>query len=227
MPPARFLFRRTRIRARLADKSVESAHFLCHGQRLRSGACTPEGCSRVTTPLRPRQGRDFSFELLNYRRTFDKLALAFGATAAFGNMFAVPSRLAWHERRELFPRRRRLRPPDLNSVLLRDAPIRKPMLRARLNCMWKSPRTPAFERVVATATARVSAAPDWTCRVLAGGLKPTKIYWYRFTDKDGNGSRVGRTRTAPEFRTILGRCRSCRSLPRTLPRALLRMPIAA
>ena len=38
---------------------------------------------------------------------------------------------------------------------------------------------------------------DWTCRVLVGGLKPAQVYWYRFRDKDGNGSRVGPTRTAP------------------------------
>ena len=34
-------------------------------------------------------------------------------------------------------------------------------------------------------------------RVLAGGLKPARVYWYRFTDAEGNGSRLGRTRTAP------------------------------
>jgi alkaline phosphatase D len=28
-------------------------------------------------------------------------------------------------------------------------------------------------------------------------LKPDTIYWYRFTDEHGNGSRVGRTITAP------------------------------
>ena len=42
-----------------------------------------------------------------------------------------------------------------------------------------------------------SEASDWTCRVLAGGLKPAQVYWYRFTDPHGNGSRVGRTITAP------------------------------
>ena len=33
--------------------------------------------------------------------------------------------------------------------------------------------------------------------MLVGGLKPARTYWYRFTDADGNGSRVGRTITAP------------------------------
>ena len=55
----------------------------------------------------------------------------------------------------------------------------------------------AFHRVVAKAPATVSAASDWTTRVLVGKLKPAHTYWYRFTDSDGNGSRIGRTRTAP------------------------------
>ena len=41
------------------------------------------------------------------------------------------------------------------------------------------------------------AEADWTCRVLVAGLKPRTVYWYRFTDREGNGSRVGRTITAP------------------------------
>ncbi len=55
----------------------------------------------------------------------------------------------------------------------------------------------AFRRVIAHAQTPVSSATDWTARVLIGGLKPARTYWYRFTDADGNGSRVGRTITAP------------------------------
>ena len=33
--------------------------------------------------------------------------------------------------------------------------------------------------------------------MLVGGLRPAATYWYRFTDEDGNGSRIGRTITAP------------------------------
>jgi alkaline phosphatase D len=33
--------------------------------------------------------------------------------------------------------------------------------------------------------------------VLVGGLKPGRVYWYRFTDQAGFGSRIGRTITAP------------------------------
>jgi PhoD-like phosphatase, N-terminal domain/PhoD-like phosphatase len=56
---------------------------------------------------------------------------------------------------------------------------------------------PAFRRVVATANAKLSSDADWTTRVFAAGLKPRRVYWYRFTDEHGFGSRVGRTITAP------------------------------
>src|SRR4029078_8976417 len=52
-------------------------------------------------------------------------------------------------------------------------------------------------RGFARASAPVSAESDWTTRVLVGRLKPARIYWYRFTDGEGNGSRVRRTITAP------------------------------
>jgi alkaline phosphatase D len=55
----------------------------------------------------------------------------------------------------------------------------------------------AFKHVVATSDTGVSDVSDWTTRVLVGGLKPSHIYWYRFVDEAGNGSRVGRTITAP------------------------------
>ena len=57
----------------------------------------------------------------------------------------------------------------------------------------------AFRRVVVSTMARVSAESDWTCRVLAGGLKPARVYWYRFYS-EGNGSRVGRTQRAKLLR---------------------------
>jgi len=54
-----------------------------------------------------------------------------------------------------------------------------------------------FRSVVATVSAPVLAAADWTCRAMVGGLLPATTYWYRFTDDSGAGSRVGRTFTAP------------------------------
>src|SRR5262249_30901386 len=54
-----------------------------------------------------------------------------------------------------------------------------------------------FRKVVVSEPAPIAPQSDWTCRVLAGGLEPARIYWYRFTDSEGAGSRIGRTRTAP------------------------------
>jgi len=42
--------------------------------------------------------------------------------------------------------------------------------------------------VIAHAPAPVSAASDWTTRVLVAGLTPSHVYWYRFTDADGTAA---------------------------------------
>ena len=55
----------------------------------------------------------------------------------------------------------------------------------------------AFSRIVATAKTLARAEHDWTVRVLVGRLTPAREYWYRFSDANGDGSRVGRTVTAP------------------------------
>ena len=78
-----------------------------------------------------------------------------------------------------------------------DAPPR--MWIRSMICMSKMAEDDAFQprSYRHLAHTPLSADPDWTCRVLVGGLKPARVYWYRFTDDDGNGSRVGRTITAP------------------------------
>ena len=51
---------------------------------------------------------------------------------------------------------------------------------------------------VTDATGVVADLPLKTVRrALIGGLSPATVYWYRFTDDSGAGSRVGRTITAP------------------------------
>jgi alkaline phosphatase D len=73
----------------------------------------------------------------------------------------------------------------------------------------------AFRRVVAKASAPVSAESDRTTVVRAGHLKPASVYWYRFTDGEGNGSRVGRTMTAPlanDPRSVKFASVSCQSM---------------
>jgi len=131
------------------------------------------------------------------RREFLTMAAAMGATTAWGRPFGKNSRIAWHERRDLFPEGVASGDPDSNSVLLWT---RRPSTNANpvLTLNVEVAEDEAFTRVVASDTTPVSAASDWTCRVLVGGLKPSREYWYRFTDSDGFGSRVGRTITAPD-----------------------------
>ena len=109
---------------------------------------------------------------------------------------ATPSQTPWREQRELFPEGVASGDPDSNSVLLWTRyPQTDPNSQAYLRV--EIAEDEAFKRVISTADVPVSTAADWTCRVLVGGLKPAHIYWYRFTDKNGMGSRVGRTITAP------------------------------
>lgn len=130
------------------------------------------------------------------------MAAAVGATAAWSKAFASKSRVAWRERRDVFPQGVASGDPDSNSILLWT---RRPPSGDQASAENKIIKLNAevaedaeFSRVVARAVTAVSAASDWTCRVLVGGLKANRVYWYRFTDDEGNGSRVGRTITAPE-----------------------------
>jgi len=130
------------------------------------------------------------------RRGFIETAAAVCATAAWGVSLGEPSRVPWRERRDLFPEGVASGDPDFHSVLLWTR--RKPDAQSKPETLYVEVAEDAgFHRVVATAEAPVSAESDWTCRVLAGGLKPSTVYWYRFTDARGNGSRIGRTITAP------------------------------
>src|SRR5499433_1379647 len=129
------------------------------------------------------------------RRDFLAMAAVLGAEAAWGRSFSTPSKISWIERRELFPEGVASGDPDSNSVLLwtRRAPQPKPAQELVVEVALDQ----TFQHVIATKKVSISADADWTCRVLVGGLKPAQVYWYRFTDSDGNGSRVGRTITAP------------------------------
>jgi alkaline phosphatase D len=130
------------------------------------------------------------------RRAFMEMGIALGATSVWGNAFATRSKVSWTERRDLYPEGVASGDPESDSVLLwtRRAPMGDTAA-GKLNV--EVAEDESFERVIATTATQVSAASDWTCRVLVGGLKPAHVYWYRFTDGEGNGSRVGRTITAP------------------------------
>jgi alkaline phosphatase D len=128
------------------------------------------------------------------RRSFLKAATAIGASLAWVGP-AQGSRVQWHERRDLYPQGVASGDPDAHSVILWT---RRPFAAGTREILTvEVSEDEAFRRVIAHAPAPVSSAADWTARVLIGGLKPARTYWYRFTDTEGNGSRVGRTITAP------------------------------
>ncbi|MGN2252514.1 alkaline phosphatase D family protein [Frateuria sp. GZRe12] len=130
------------------------------------------------------------------RRQFLKLSATLGAALALGCTPVRPSSSGWRERRELYPQGVASGDPDDNSVLLWT---RRPYADARKSATLRVEvaEDPDFTKVIATTAARVSAASDWTCRVLVGHLPSAREYWYRFVDEEGNGSRIGRTMTAP------------------------------
>ena len=128
------------------------------------------------------------------RRDFIQLATAMGASLAWGGA-AHASQTSWKERRDLFPEGVASGDPDSTSCILWT---RRPFERGDRSLLTvEVAEDEAFGHVVAHASATVSAASDWTTRVLVAGLKPARQYWYRFIDQEGNGSRIGRTRTAP------------------------------
>ena len=128
------------------------------------------------------------------RREFLEIAAALGASLAMGCQRGASPR--WTQRTEYFPQGVASGDPDEHSVILWT---RRPPLAGSTaaHVTVEVADDPAFERVVASTSAELSAASDWTVRILAAGLSPARVYWYRFVDDRGNGSRVGRTITAP------------------------------
>ncbi|HJQ19239.1 MAG TPA: alkaline phosphatase D family protein [Gemmatimonadaceae bacterium] len=129
------------------------------------------------------------------RRELLKLAAAYGASLALPSSLSG-ERTGWTEAAEYYPHGVASGDPQATSVLLwtRRAPLDGPSGR---HLTVQLARDPDFRAIVSTGRAFVDASSDWTCRVLMARLQPATEYWYRFTDADGNGSRVGRTITAP------------------------------
>lgn len=71
---------------------------------------------------------------------------------------------------------------------------------------WEVAEDPDFTAMVASGSVNASAASDHTVKVDVRGLAPARDYWYRFTAL-GEGSPVGRTRTAPPAATAPARLR--------------------
>jgi alkaline phosphatase D len=128
------------------------------------------------------------------RRDFIKTAAAAGASVAWVGT-ARASRSNWRQSREHFPEGVASGDPDSHSIILWTRRAYDGGNRRMLTV--EVAEDEAFKRVVSQARTPVSAAADWTARVMVGGLKPAHVYWYRFTDAEGNGSRIGRTITAP------------------------------
>src|SRR4051794_12790199 len=118
------------------------------------------------------------------RRQFIKVAAAIGASVAWSGP-AHASRVKWAERRDLYPDGVASGDPDAHSVILWT---RRPYAQGERQLLTvEVAEDEGFRRIIAQAPAPVSAAADWTSRVLVGGLKPAQAYWYRFTDAEGNG----------------------------------------
>lgn len=129
------------------------------------------------------------------RREFIKQAGLFGAVLMWGTKSAIASTINWQERREFFPQGVASGDPASDSVMLWTR--RPPVNQAAEKLTVEVAEDSSFRRVIAKSVTKISGDEDWTCRVLVAGLKPRKVYWYRFTDEYGFGSRVGRTMTAP------------------------------
>ena len=99
------------------------------------------------------------------RREFVQLAAAMGASLAWGGS-ARASTTAWHERRDLYPEGVASGDPDPSSVILWT---RRPFESGGRRALTvEVAEDDAFQRVVAKASAPVSAESDWTTRVLVG-----------------------------------------------------------
>src|SRR6476620_10497880 len=106
------------------------------------------------------------------RREFIQIAAAMGAALAWGGP-ARASRSKWSEKRDLYPEGVASGDPDPNSVILWT---RRPFTSGSRQVLTvEVAEDEGFKRVVAHAPAPVSAASDWTTRVLVGGLKPAHV----------------------------------------------------
>ena len=129
------------------------------------------------------------------------------------------------ERRDLYPEGVASGDPEATSVVLWT---RRPFSDGRTQATLhvEVAEDAAFHSVIAAAEAGVSQESDWTCRVLVAGLKPDHVYWYRFSDGDGYGSRLGRTITAPRIddpRAVRFAFVSCQSVNEGAQNAFRRM----
>ncbi len=130
------------------------------------------------------------------RRAFLAAAASMGATLAWAGPRSLRSRSIWVEDRGRFAEGVASGDPAPDSVLLWTR-YSAGGTETSVPLTVEVAEDAAFAHVVARAETRALLAADHTCRVLVGGLRPYRVYWYRFLDAKGHGSRIGRTRTAP------------------------------
>ena len=124
------------------------------------------------------------------------------------------------------PRRRRLGRPGPDERRRVDAPPFRRRTARPLRCCSRSPRTKASPASSPAFGLRSRRLPIGRRRALVGGLEPAQVYWYRFTDETGAGSRVGRTITAPALddpRSVRFAFVSCQSVNEGAQNAYRRM----
>lgn len=128
-------------------------------------------------------------------------ATAIGAALACIPAQSAATKRARAERRDLFPQGVASGDPTFDSVILwtRRPPTAGSVARRVEVEVAEDER---FTRVALTGSVDLRPETDWTARILATGLKPGQVYWYRFTDDLGYGSRVGRTMTAPSEKAL-------------------------
>lgn len=129
------------------------------------------------------------------RREFIRSAAAMGATIAWAGELEAARPRAWREAPEVYAEGVASGDPATDSVLLWTR-VSAPSSVSAVPLTVEVSETPDFEKLVASASTRALAVADHTCRVMVAGLQPARTYWYRFIDKRGRGSRIGRTRTA-------------------------------
>ncbi len=131
------------------------------------------------------------------RREFVAGAAAMGATLAWGETRAWRSRERFDGAARPLRARRGLRRSASRQRAAVDARVGGRLAPRSCRSPSRWPRTPPSSASSASERTRALAEADHTCRVLVGGLRPARTYWYRFIGRDGHGSRIGRTRTAP------------------------------
>src|SRR5688572_2002366 len=187
-------------RARKASLPRRRSSLACSRRRARASRIRwpPIASSRATTRRRwSMPDEECALKSRITRRDFLAAAAAMGATLAWAGTRAAPSRQPWVERRDLFAEGVASGDPAADSVLLWTR-VTAEASQTEVGLIVEVAEDAAFARVVASEQARALAQADHTCRVLVGGLKPGRIYFYRFMTDQGHGSRIGRTRTAAD-----------------------------